>query len=1150
MVVSLVFSTVALAEDVVPPKEEANITNNYNFYYYDTTKEIVSISSLNNKDSGSYYRPKYEDISVPVKEYIELHNNGLTVNKNLFDADWSEIDKRGYPTSRALETLGYDLMLFDEEYNLDTHTSKKSIGYGKPITAPYLIMNIYKALGIELYDIYFDINKDTGECGVYTTRTNIDSYWKLFLNDHPIDYDVYNGYDITNTSTGRVLTNADILVILSQMLDYYGEPVISKQEEYMLLQMYSDEVPTSLEDSYRIAWSYLKCRGILGEDELDYNSVLTFDTMIDLLMKAKDTNSRTNFKEIQITTNLDDSFIRDGYYEDNNIKLINQVNIIPESMNIDFSTSTRIDFLLEIDSINTFKLDNGDLSNNLFISKGPLHNDNPINGSIYNGIVDKRFYHFSTPKAEIIGLDTLYVNSDNFEDRPLVYTIHHPTGGVYSKYDITDEDKITWAKPSTFNDILPNSTYVDIDRLTTSTSSKNTKTKVYAYPGQSYKINYIFDATMINTLLTINNVKNIGGEASIIKKDNKDYLSISIMNTFFTSYGITDLQTAILRYIVVKDEFISKSIDTKAIIGLTGDKLLISLKDAKEKHGLIYDYKINDDEQTIKIYAKNRDMIIVDNKNKTIQKGNTYLQIKEPQPLYKIDSSDVLVDFRALYGLKEAKILFSDDPATGQRVATLYSNYIEQYGSDASRNKYAPYLANTNGYTHHSTLQVAPYDGYYGIHYFSYTDLLFKYNTISNTSPTARDIEEVLLPFSSVNLLGNYILYGEASVSNDLYYLIRIIPKGVLSTSPPVSTIDWKTLFKFIPDKIPIDKYDIVVTPIKYDEATKALGVKEVPGVGWCYSVDIITNTNTDKKKFMNDYTTNKELLPFALYMDSTSPNLVNFNTNFFTKSHTTELTLPTSPNVSSSVIPAIVGVQALFTNPKLIESISYDTIKNNMINSIEPILYWGTMVVSYSETEDSLVTDVGSMKINDSYTKDGILFRSMNYQAVGLDSGDVGSYTGIYNVTSSEFTSEISTLKKEIKEEEINKKEIASIEFFNKFKDITFSDFIHGLDNSMSVLYYLVTRAFPLILLLLLTIILVISTISDIPIVQKFCDKVFDPIKLLTLGNYTILTIRNKFLIISLISALAIMGFIQIGNLEKIIVFFIKTYYAIMGFF
>lgn len=1131
----------------------------YNYYYLnDTEFDYVDIFSLNNRDPESYWRPKYDELSIPLKEYVEFKDKSVKMNKNGFDVEWSDINKSSLPTSRSLELLGYDFLLYKDIVNINNGSIEKTIGYKSPITAPYFIMNIYKALGMELYDVYFKYTPGTAECGVYVTRTNPETYWKKFLNDHPINYNVYNDKDVSNISAGQVLNTVDAITILSQMLDFYGEPILSKQEEYLLLQVYGNDVPLGLSDVQKESWSYLKSRGIIGEEELQYNSQLSFDDMMTLLMRASDKNSRTNFKEVQITTNLDGSFIKNGYFE-REVNIVNQQPVNAIESNVMWNTSDRLDFLIEIDDKISFRFqDTGELNRNIFISKGPMHYDDPIRGSIFEGIVQGRFYHFSAPISELSNNSPVYLNSSNSGDYPLNYRLNNSNGGVYSNYTLNSDGTVSFSNPSTFNSIFPDSMYVDVDRMnSTKLSSLN---KVYAFTG-GLQITVTFATDLLNIDASIRQIEAIGGTTQLT--DNGKFLRVVIGADKITSNSSFSAADALSRRLVLKDEYKYTSDRTNAIISLTGDRLLVSLNEAKNA-GLIKGYKTLPDKGIIIIYSLDKDTIIVDNKNKTIQKGNTYLQIREEQPLFVPKGRDYTVDFRALYGTKEIGFDISSDYATGSTIVTMYSNIIKSTSTENNNNNtpstfssnfLLPNALNTiinansiykvGNYSYFSTKQYLPYDSVVLLEEME-VDLLFNYNFLTtNNTNIGNQISEVLIPFSSSNPMGNYILYGEFdyNYSQESYYLVIIAPKDI-TTNTVSSDREYKDMFRFYPENlIPEDKYIVEVIQLK---SSNDYGIKNVPGVGWCYTLNKIDNNITAKRSFMSGYRDRSNLLPLAVTFDGNIPKLLNFNINYFSENMTSNLTAPSYTTAWNGSIPAPVGIQTWFTDNTLIPTLSKQTL-SNLQTSTAPKFYWGTLSLRLA-SGGTLYTTLGSISMNN--YSDDMRISGMSRIASNYTGTEAYQSPGLYMITSKDFNTTLSEFKEDVRYSEIDKRTANLQKFFEQFDDITFMNFIYGLDNSMSILYYIITRVVPLIILSLLILVLIISSVSDIRIVQLFCNKVIDPIKFLTVGHYDIHTVRSKYLIFSLIGALTIMGIIQAGNLEKIIMFFVRIYYAIMLLF
>lgn len=1133
-----------------------NIVNNYNTdsynqyytYHYENVSKYddVDLVSLNNQDEGAYWRPKYDELSLPLKEYITTKDKNVQVKTNAFDTNWSTVDKSNVDTSRALEKLGYDFMLYketvtnsqgnvwDKKVENYSYSVDREVGYSKPITAPYFIMNVYKALGINLYDVYIQYKENSPEVGSYITRTDPKSYWKLFLNDHPIDYEIYDDNNVSDITAGRVLSTSDAITILAQMLDFYGEPIISKQEEYLLLQVYGKDVPTTLTDTQKVAWSYLKSRGIIPEKELDYDKNLSFNDMMDLLMRSSDKASRTNFKEIQITTTLDDSFIQNGYYEAD-VVINNKPSIVPTKSSISFNNASRYDFLIEMTEESSFRFkDTQKLNKSLFISKGPLSADKPVNGSVYHGIVNGRYYHFSVPVSELYNISTLYVNSSNSEDYPSNY--HIPVsdkiiGGVYSKHkEVDSEDSITYLNPDTFESTYPETLFVDADRRLYNSTKKASAASI------DLVVNYTFSTELIDITASIKAIKKLGGTATL--SSDKKSLNVSVSSSAINVSSTSSIKVSaseVANRLVIKDEYIYKSTNTTAILGLTGDRLLIPLDEAKSLN-MVNSYKVIPEEDTIIIYTKDKDIVIVNNKSKIIQKGNTYLQVKQGPSLFTQIDGKYSVDFRALYGSKEFGFTTEPDPTTGKLIVNFYNNNLIKGSSTTTAYR-------LSSYSYFPTNQYLPYNISSNILTTKPLDLLYKLkpNLVANKGD---EVTEVLMPFSSSNILGNYIIYGEydEDTGYEKYYLITITPTGVFKSKLTPSG-DYKSMFLYHPTDIKNTEYTVDVLELNSTSESK-YGIKQVPGIGWVYSIKKIDNTQEARKKFMLEYRNHTRTLPFAISYNGRTPMLYNFNINYFNDYMTENLVEPITSKTYTGVIPAVVSIQSWFTNPVFVPHISKGAVIGKTNDNQMPLMYFGTLPVKVNSKSKVLSTTIGGLNVGDYI---GITLTGMN----SLErSGSTYTNPGIYYITATDLDVTLSTTKDVVEETEIDRRTASLQEFFDKYEDITFMDFIHGVDNGMSILYYIITRVVPLIIMCLLTIMLMISMMADIRIVQMFCTNVFDPVKFLTFGNHNIMTVRNKYFVLSLIGALTLMGIIQAGNLEKIIMFFIRLYYAIMMFF
>jgi hypothetical protein len=1125
-----------------------------NYYLNDYNYDYMDIFSLNNKNNDSYYRPKYSDLSKSLKDYIETSNKNIKVNKNSFDQhyntngnliEWSDINKEDKPTSRALEILGYDFMLSHAEMNTNTGEIEPIVGYGYPINSKTFIMNIYKSLNLEIYDIFFNIYNNTSECGVSISRSNSNQYWKKFLNDHPINYNVYSNSIIENEtqSNDTILKTYDAIVILAEMLEFYGEPVISKQEEYLLLQIYGDDVPRNLTNQQREAWSYLKCRGIIGDTEFNYEEDLSFNTMLDLLMRVKDKESRFDFKEVQITTNLDNSFVKSGYYErDVDLEYKPLINVEVES--IDFSDAIRYDYLIEINDDIKFKdKDTNILSKSLFISYEQNANAKAIEGSIYHGVIDNKFYHFSVPITKVKDKSYIYVNSKNSNDLPKVYNILS-TGGLYLDGKSNSENSVTFSKIDKFSNSMPESMYVDESRKDKNTLiSKYLFNKIFNLANKAYAREILDSDGIINPInitlkikndyidvdKTINNLKSkISSTILSSITNNNNELSINLKN-FYTSYE--NATEFLNEYIIVKEEYKSNtSGSSKAVLCLTGDKLLIDLDEAKSLN-LIKGYEPRLDDDALIIYKKgsnnSTDIIIVDNINKTIQKGNTYLQIREDQQLFIYRNGKYMVDFRALYGSKEVSFRIVDD-SQGKTIVTMYENLNLFTNNNSSDNSYL-----VGDYMYFNTKQTLPYKS---TEYNSNIDSDSSMNIDMLYKKNSNNYYDSFLPFSSNNPLGNYILYGEFNYNEgkEDYYLVLFTPKGLLNNNTqPLLQRNYEELFRFITKDI-LDKYIIDVIKVEYKDNSR---FRNIPNIGWCY---ILQDTTNDSDSFIRNFMSRSSRFPLTIQGTGSSRKLINYNVNKLYEDGTIDNFIKYPNSSFSNVVPAIVGVQSFVTNSKFISTLSDNS--KEAIKNYNSEFYFGTLKLI--KRNDSLVTQYGNIDVS---TNKDIKFLSMN--KILKNSGTLYN-PGIYMVLPNDYNITYTQHKQEIKYEEIDKISIDLQKFFDKFEDISFLNFIRDLDTKMSLVYYIFTRVVPLIILSLLVILTIIAFVSDMRIVQLFCTKVFDPVKILTFGHYDIQTVKNRFLVVSLTIALIFMGFIQAGNLEKLILFCVRFYFAAKLFF
>ena len=65
----------------------------------------------------------------------------------------------------------------------------------------------------------------------------------------------------------------------------------------------------------------------------------------------------------------------------------------------------------------------------------------------------------------------------------------------------------------------------------------------------------------------------------------------------------------------------------------------------------------------------------------------------------------------------------------------------------------------------------------------------------------------------------------------------------------------------------------------------------------------------------------------------------------------------------------------------------------------------------------------------------------------------------------------------------------------------------------------------------------------------KMFAEKIIDPVKILTLGKYSLQSIKTTRLFIQIIIAATLMGCISLGLVEKLIVFGLRWVYAFLDY-
>lgn len=427
---------------------------------------VTELYSINNQKADCYYRPKVSDVPLLANRVLKMGQYAAAYT-GFFDLNYTQPNKPKGVQSRALEILGYDYLLMSETYDTGSDKYTPYILSDEAISEETAIMDLYKALGKELYDIKMvhkkanytggnspaatllnrgtitysgggkypivaHDNLSSYETYVFVTRTNPDLYMKKLETDFNIGM---------TTKKKDKITIADFLVMAHKMMQFYGEPEMSTNEMNQLVQVYGGDIPQGLESDVKDAWIYLRARGVLNINGLDVYKYLDKNTMYDILMRIKDKDSRINYKDIRVVLPLNQEIINQGYFPktDTTVKVLDEV---PMDTNLDYSSLAYYDYLVPINDKSRFLDKYGNSLTTMFVSNKPESDGNAasaMDNSSYVGIDDTLYYHFRIPVKPDNDqtYQSNYVRIDTPESSDKVRGVYLQLGGGIYAYDKT-----------------------------------------------------------------------------------------------------------------------------------------------------------------------------------------------------------------------------------------------------------------------------------------------------------------------------------------------------------------------------------------------------------------------------------------------------------------------------------------------------------------------------------------------------------------------------------------------------------------------------------------------------------------------------------------------------------------------------------------
>ncbi len=487
-----------------------------------------------------------------------------------------------YGTTRVGETLGYDVYAANGEWFDRDMSSSGNLKEYRPsgvtilkdesqVSPTWALINSYRAVGVELYsfgiaavpkftihkgadnkekqvgspivaavcgeakltDGKWDINKSpissalsgnieagfTGDSKpvvlVYSSRTNPTCYVDQAKTDL-IEYD---------KGTDRTISCADFCKLVADLMEAYGEPVLTEMEEYMLLEAYGRKLPYELFPAQLESIKYLIVRGIIdGTDELakmggegrdtngdgapdtwewDWSHPINFKQASTILMRVKDKGSRLTFKEFQLTTDL--SLLKNGYYPvdiaiDNNQFCETQpLAYLPatEATHYDYFVRRADNRALFLSSNEEAIADTGVMQETSpHVSNGDLDPASRLPDSYYRGRTKNGWYWFQVPID--YEPDFVYINSAHADnDSPAQYKLSRG-GGYYVMDTGAGSGETVLEQSHRAFDESDDGSYVDVGRFMKDAATATTQT---AEAAQDRNRTCAFMVTVSKTIL-------------------------------------------------------------------------------------------------------------------------------------------------------------------------------------------------------------------------------------------------------------------------------------------------------------------------------------------------------------------------------------------------------------------------------------------------------------------------------------------------------------------------------------------------------------------------------------------------------------------------------------------------------------------------
>lgn len=310
-----------------------------------TPNNSPAYQNLSNIDGFDSYDYEYETVT----DYMYVYE---------YDANGNKVDKNGDGVinvgDRVILDKNGDGQITNDDKCVETRVAKDQDNDGEITEKDKVVLTekVYQGYDYKVFatrsNVYTGLKLPGAEIeNVRETAKGqaFDVYWNRALND---------GF-VLDENKNRNIYGQEFFQLCQRMMETYGEPVLNQDEVDALLQVYGADYPIQLGTEIADAWAYLKVRGCLDVD-IPYTGTVTRDALLDVAMRIKDEDSRTDYKNINITLDLSDVMISDGYYPVEDLNIVE--GDFSATTTFNYAESAYFDLLVPYDESSKFKATN------------------------------------------------------------------------------------------------------------------------------------------------------------------------------------------------------------------------------------------------------------------------------------------------------------------------------------------------------------------------------------------------------------------------------------------------------------------------------------------------------------------------------------------------------------------------------------------------------------------------------------------------------------------------------------------------------------------------------------------------------------------------------------------------------------------------